>query len=72
MTNAQDLILGKTYYIDKSNDVAGEFIMRGKGSIFFKINWFLNNDLPTGGYHAPDGVIELSDTPIFNFKEKPE
>jgi hypothetical protein len=71
MTNAKDLVLGKTYYIDNVKDIAGEFIMRGKGSIFFKINWSIS-EYSTGGYHAPDGIIELSDTELFKFNEKTE
>lgn len=71
MTNSKDLILGKTYYIDNCKDIAGELVMRGKGSLFFKVNW---KEKPESncGYFAPDGIIELSDTPLFYFTEKTE
>lgn len=71
MTNSKDLILGKTYYIDNCKDIAGEFVIRSKDSLFFKVNWKENPE-SNGGYFARDGIIELSDSPYFYFTEKTE
>lgn len=66
---AKDIVLGNTYYIDELKDVAGELVMRGQGSLFFKINWTKYENY-CGGYSAPDGIIELSDFEDFYFYEK--
>lgn len=65
---AKDIVLGNTYYIDETKDVAGELVMRGGGSLFFKINWSIEEGY-AGGYSTEDGIIELSDFDDFYFYE---
>lgn len=65
---AKDIVLGNTYYIDASKDIAGELVMRGGGSLFFKVNWAIEEGY-MGGYYTEDGIIELSDYEDFYFYE---
>ena len=67
--NCKDLVIGNDYFIDAACDIAGEFIKREKGSIYFKINWRKEEDYD-GGYFLNDNILELSDFEEYKFNEK--
>ena len=67
--NCKDLVIGNGYFIDELRDIAGEFIKREQGSIYFKINWRKEEDYD-GGYFLNDNILELSDFEEYAFHEK--